>query len=86
MVCNLTTRCHECQDWSSDFMSEYLKHKKSLATKRGKKPASAAASGSSQPAVASGPLLGFPPRLLSFSDDDRLRDAILSVLQNVSVR
>ena len=83
-MCNLTTRCNECQDWSSDFMSEYLKHKKSLATKRGKKPAFAAASASSQPAVASSPLLGSPPKLPSFSDADRLRDAVLSVLQNLS--
>ena len=79
-MCNLTTCCQECQDWSLDFMSEYLKHKKFFATKRGKKPASA----SSQPAVASSPLLGSPPRLPSFSDDDRLRDAVVSVLQNLS--
>ena len=58
-------------------MSEYLKHKKSLATKRGKKLAAAAASGSSQPAVASSPLLGSPPRLPSVSNDDKIWDAVL---------
>ena len=67
-----------------DIMSEYLKHKKSLATERGKKLAAAAASGSSQPTVASSPLLGSPPRLPSISDDDKIRDAVLSVLQNLS--
>ena len=67
-----------------DIMSEYLKHKKSPATKRGKKPAAAVASGSSQPAVASSPLLGFPPRLPSISDDDKIRNVVLSVLQNLS--
>ena len=84
VVCSMATRRNECQDWSADIMSEYIKHKKSLATKRGKKPATAAASGSSQPAVASSPLLGSPPRLPSVSDDDKLRDAFLSVLQNLS--
>ena len=80
-----TTRCPECQDWSVEIMSEYLKHKKSLATKRGEKAAAATASGSSQPAVASSPLLGSPPRLPSISDDDdKIRGAILSVLQNWS--
>ena len=82
VVCSLTTCCTECQDWSAEIVSEYLKHKKSLATKRGKMPATAASSGSSQPAVASSPLLGSPPRFPSVSDDDKIRDAILSVLQN----
>ena len=80
VVYSMTTRCSECRDWSADIMSEYLKHKKSLATKRGKKPAAAAASGSSQPAVASSPLLGSPPRLPSVSDDDKIRDAVLSAM------
>ena len=82
VVCSLTTCCTECQDWSVEIMSEYLKHKKSLTTKRGKMSATAASSGSSQPAVASSPLLGSPPRFPSISDDDKIRDAILSVLQN----
>ena len=54
-VCSLDTRCSECK--------EYLKHKKSLAGKRGKKPAVAAAS-VSQPAVESSPLLGSPPTFI----------------------
>ena len=64
-MCSLETRCNECTDWSVEVMTEYLKHRKSLATKRGKKPAFAAASASSQPAVASSPLLGSPPRFPS---------------------
>ena len=48
VTCSLETRCTECKDWSVEIMTEYLKHRKSLATKRGKKPAVAAASASSQ--------------------------------------
>ena len=44
----------------------------------------AAASASSQPAVASSPLLGSPPCLPSISNDSRIRDAVLSVLQSLS--
>ena len=84
VVCNLTTHCDECKDWSSDFMSAYLQHKKSLATKRGKKPASASAPGSSLPAVTSSQLVGSPVRLPSFADFDRLKQAVVSTLQNLS--
>ena len=65
-------------------MTEYLKHRKSLATKRGKKPAVAATFASSQPAVASSPLLGSPSRFPSVSHDSKIRDAVLSVLQSLS--
>ena len=78
VMCSLESRCDECKDWSVEIMTEYLKHRKSLATKRGKKPAVAAASISSQPAVASSPLLGSPPTFPSVSDDSKIRDAVLS--------
>ena len=64
-------------------MQEYLKHKKSLATKRGKKPAVAAAS-VSRPAVESSTLLGSPPTFPSISEDSKIRDAVLAVLQSLS--
>ena len=61
VVCSLSTRCDECSNWSAEIMSDYLKHKKALATKSRKTPAtSASASASIQPAVASSPLLGSP--------------------------
>ena len=64
-------------------MQEYLKHKKSLATKRGKKPAVAAAS-VCHPAVESSPLLGSPPSFPSIIEDSKIRDAVLAVLQPLS--
>ena len=79
----MSTRCDECMEWSSDFMAAYLQHKKSLATKRGKKPA-AASTGSSQPTVTASLSLGFPARLPSFADNNRLKDAVLSALQTLS--
>ena len=57
-------------------MSDYLKHKYSLAGKR-KKPVTSA---SSTPAVASSPGLGSPPRLPSVSDDSLIRETVLSYL------
>ena len=82
-VCSLDSRCSEYKDWSLEVMQEYLKHKKSLATKRGKKPAVAAAS-VSHPAVESSPLLGSPPSFPSISEDSKIRDAVLAVLQSFS--
>ena len=83
-VCSLESRCSECKDWPLEIMSEYRKHKKSLATKREKKPAVAAASVSAPPAVESSPLIGFPPSFPSISDDSKIRDAVLAVLQSLS--
>ena len=57
--------------------------KRSVATKRSKKPA-AATSVSSQPAVTAGPSVGSPVSLPSFIDDDRLKEAVLSALQTLS--
>ena len=84
VLCSLDTSCTECKDWSAEVMTEYIKRRKSLATKSGKKPAVAAASVSSLPAVASSPLLGSPPSLPSISDDSKIRDAVLSVLQSLT--
>ena len=64
-------------------MQEYLKHEKSLATKRGKKPAVAAAS-VSHSTVESSPLLGSPPSFPSISEDSKIRDAVMAVLQSLS--
>ena len=61
VVCSVTTCCDECHAWSIDTMTDYLKHKKSLATKSKRKPVtSASTSASPIPlAVAFSPLLGF---------------------------
>ena len=64
-------------------MQDYIKHRKSLAGKRSKKPAVAAAS-ISQPAVDSSPLLGSPPSTPSISEDARIRDAVLAVMQSLN--
>ena len=55
VACSLDTRCPECQNWSAELMSEYIKHKTSLAGKCRKKPVTSA---SSTPAVASSPGFG----------------------------
>ena len=83
VVCSLTTRCEECTDLSSEVMSDYLKHKKSLATKGKKKPVTSASSVLPS-AVASNPLLGSPPRLPTVSDDSKIRDTVLLVLHALS--
>ena len=71
VACSPDIRCPACQSWSAELMSEYLKHKTSLAGKRRKKPATSA---SSTLAVASSPVLGSPPRLPSVSDDSVIRE------------
>ena len=65
-------------------MQEYLKHKKSLAGKRSKKPAVTAAS-VSQPTVDSSPLEPSAPSIPSVSEDSRMKDAVLAVLQSLSM-
>ena len=85
IVCSVTARCNECRAWSNDTMADYLKHKKSLATKSKKLVTSASSSSSFvPPAVASSPLLGSPSRLPSVSDDAKIRDTVLSVLHALS--
>ena len=83
VVCALDTLCSECKDWPVDIMQEYVKHRKSLAGKRSKKPAVAAAS-VSQPAVDSSPVLGSPPSFPSIIEDSKLRDVVLAVLQSLN--
>ena len=65
-------------------MQEYLKHKKSLVAKRSKKPAVTAAS-VSQPTVDSSPLEPSAPSIPSVSEDSRIKDAVLAVLQSLSM-
>ena len=65
-------------------MQEYLKHKKSLAGKRSNKPAVTAAS-VSQPTVDSSPLEPSAPSIPSVSEDSRIKDAVLAVLQSLSM-
>ena len=67
-------------------MQEYIKYKKSLAGKRGKKPAVTAAS-VNQPAAAvdSSPVEPSPPSMPSVGDDSRLKDAVLAILQSLSM-
>ena len=85
VVCSLTTRCEECTDWSSEVMSDYLKHKKSLATKSKKKPVTSASSVvSSDTGCCIQPFVRFPPRLPTVSDDSKIRDSVLSVLHALS--
>ena len=63
-------------------MTTYLSHKRSLASKRSKKPATAIPV--SQLAVTASPSLGFPVSVPSFADDDRLKEAVMSALQSLS--
>ena len=79
----LETRYSKCQTWSVESMQEYLKYKKSLAGKGGKKLAVTAAS-VSQPAVDSSPLDPSPSSIPSVSEDSRIKDAVLAVLQSLS--
>ena len=79
--CNLSTRCDECREWSSDFMNAYLTHKRSFASKRSKKPVQA--SSISQPAVTAGPSLGSLVSVSSFAYDGRLKEAVMSALQTL---
>ena len=82
--CSFTMCCDECCAWSNDAMADYLRHKKSLATKSKKKLATSASSSFVSPAVASSPLLGSTPRLPFVSDDAKIRVTVLSVLHALS--
>ena len=84
VVCSVETRCSKCQSWSVESMQEFLKYQKSLAGKRSKKPAVTAAS-VIQPAVDSSPLEPSPPSMPSVSEASRLKDAVLAVLQSLSM-
>ena len=84
VVCSVETRCSECQSWSVESIQEYLKYQKSLAGKRSKKLAVTAAS-VIQPAVDSSPVEPSPPSMPLLSEDSRLKDAELAVLQSLSM-
>ena len=72
----MDVRCSECQDWSTDFMLGYIKHKKSLVSK-GKKIYS-----SSSPLVPITVTTTTPvvPPSLPVSTDDQLRTYVHSFL------
>ena len=84
VVCSVETRCSKCQSWSVESMQKFLKYQKSLAGKRSKKPAVTAAS-VIQPAVDSSPVEPSPPSMPSVSEASRLKDAVLAVLQSLSM-
>ena len=65
--CSLTKCCDECREWSSDTMSTYLSHQRSLASKL-KKPQMATPD--SQPAVSTGSSVGPSVSTSAFVDDD----------------
>ena len=81
VVCALDTRCSECKDWPIEIIQEYVKHRKPLAGKKGKKPAVTVPS--SQPALSSNPVLDSPPPNPAASEDSKLRDAVKAVLQSL---
>ena len=66
-------------------MQEHLKYQCSLAGKRSSKKPAVTAASVIQPAVASSPVVSSPPSVsASVSDDSRLKDAVLAVLQSLS--
>ena len=84
VICSVEVRCTECSSWSTDFMKEYLKHRKSLVSKGKKKPVVTAPSSSSSsvtpsvlPCVSA---LVSNPSLPSVSDDQKIKDYVHSFL------
>ena len=71
----------ECHDWPVEVMQKYIEHRKSLAGKRGKKPAVTLPS--SQPALFSNPVLDSPHPNPASSDVSKLRNAVMAVLQSL---
>ena len=64
--CSMEVRCSECSSWSSDIMQEYLKHSKTLVSKRKKKPVSTTPSSPSiTPAVSTTASVDSSPSLPS---------------------
>ena len=84
MQCSLDVRCDECKSWSSKFMLDYLKHRKSLVSKGKKKSTTPSTSSSFSsllpPAVTTTASVGSP--LTSVSSDEKLRDYVHSILAN----
>ena len=79
--CSVDTRCSECKSWSVEAMQDHLKYQRSLA---GKRLVRSRRSLLLQPAVASSPVVTSTPSVSSVSEDPRLTDAILAVLQSLS--
>ena len=69
---------------SIESMQEHLKYQRSLAGKRSSKKPAVTAASIIQPAVASSPIVSTPSVSASVSDDSRLKDAVLAVLQSLS--
>ena len=65
-------------------MQEHLKYQRSLAGKRSGKKLAVTAASVSQPAVASRLVVTSAPSVSSISEDSRLKDAVLAVLQSLS--
>ena len=65
-------------------MQEHLKYQRSLAGKRSSKKPAVTAASVSQPAVASSLVVTSTPSVSSASEDSRLKDAVLAVLQSLS--
>ena len=83
--CSVDTRCSKCKSWSVESMQEHLEYQRSLAGKRSNKKPAVTAASVIQPAVASSPVVSSPPSVsASVSDDSRLKDAVLAVLQSLS--
>ena len=83
--CSVDTCCSECKSWSVESMQEHIKYQRSLAGKHSSKKLAVTAASVIQPAVASSPVVSSPPSVsASVSDDSRLKDAVLAVLQSLS--
>ena len=72
--CSVDVRCSECQDWLTDFMFGYIKHKKSLVSKGKKKTSSPSVP---IPVTTTAPVV---PPSLPVSTDDQLRIYVHSFL------
>ena len=79
--CNMIDRCDECREWSSDTLTTYLSYKRTLASKRSKKPQPAPVS---QPAVTGSSVGPSSVSTSALADGDRLREAVLSAIQSLS--
>ena len=79
--CNLTDRCDECREWSSDTMTTYMSYKCTLASKRSKMPQPAPVS---QPAVTGSSVGHSSVSTPALDDSDRLKEAVLSAIQSLS--
>ena len=77
----MTDRCDECREWSSDTMTTYLSSKRTLASKRSKKPQPAPVS---QPAVTGSSVGPSSVSTSTLADGDSLRESVLSAIHSLS--